>query len=85
MILFLPRTEHHRLLRLHQASSANLSNDKLYDILASNPQAAYSELRRHKSPSATKISVLKVGEKIFNRDKFANGFYENLKQLKTKG
>ena len=77
------RTNHRRLWRRHQASSANLNNDKLHDILTSNPQAAYTELRRHKSSSATKISELKVGDKTYQGEKVANGFYENMKRLKT--
>ena len=77
------RKKHRRLWRRHQAHAATQADALLHDLLTSDPKAAHSELRRHKSSSETKISELKVGDQVFLGEEVADGFFQNMKQLKT--
>ena len=56
---------------------------KLHSILTSNPSTAFKTLRKHKSSSNDEVNELHVENKVYHDDKIIDGFYENIKCLKT--
>ena len=77
------RTKHRRLCRRNDSLSAQLRDQRLDTILSGDPRAAFKELRQLKATKSEKIAELKVGDKVFQGDKVADGFFENILQLKT--
>ena len=77
------RTKVRRLWRRHQSSLAIAQNDTVFTVTSADPRRGYHALRSQKSTSSGKISELKVKNTIFHGEDVADGFYHNIKSLKT--
>ena len=72
-----------QISRRQQAISSIERDEVLDSILTDNPQAASRALRSHKSTVSTKISELKVNDKIYTGNNIADGFFDSVNNLKT--
>ena len=77
------RRKQRRLWRRHQAHLASSASEKVHQILCNDPRTPHKALKAIKQTSTSKISEIKVGDKIFSGDDVADGFYQNMKSLKT--
>ena len=77
------RKKFRRLSRRQQSSSAILRDQQLDTIITNHPQTAFKKLRSLKSSASTKISELKVDDKVYTGENIADGFYDSMVTLKT--
>ena len=65
-------------------TSAECARDaKLNQLLSNKPTEVFKLIKRKKAGDAPKIKALKVGNKIYNDDAVADGFYDSIHDLKT--
>ena len=79
----LARNNHRRLWRRHLSNKAAEQSSRVHSILDKDPSKAFKELKSLKSAPSNKISELKVGDKLYLGDDVAEGFFSNMKTLKT--
>ena len=77
------RAEVKRVTKDWQRSEAVKRDQRLSDILTSNPSAVYSFLRSAKSGASKPIQKLKVSEKTYPSELVPDGFYDSLTSLKA--
>ena len=78
------RKAHRCVWRRHQAAEEQVRDQKLSSITTKAPSEAFKLLRSVRSSASTKISEIKVGDKIYSGQDVATGFYHNIENLKTK-
>ena len=78
------KSEHRKLVRKHE-NSINVERDqKVFSILSSNPSAIFARIKSIKATSTDNIPFLTVGDKVFYGENVKDGFFESIKNLKTK-
>ena len=74
---------HQNLVRKHNVSKEIERDDEFNDILSKQPSKVYKTIKNRKSSQSSKLKSLKVGDKTYNEESVADGFYDSLVQLKT--
>ena len=77
------RKAHRRAWRRSQAIHEQDRDQKLSALCTKNPNDAYKHLRSVRSTSSSKISEIKVGDKVYQGKDVATGFFHNIEKLKT--
>ena len=77
------RKSHRRIWRRHQFSLESSNYAKTHEILSNDPKNAFKHLKSLKSTASGKIPELKAGDNIYYGENVADGFFQNIKNLKT--
>ena len=77
------RKSHRRIWRRHQFSLESSNYAKTHEILSNDPKNAFKHLKSLKSTASGKIPELKAGDNIYYGENVADGFFQNIKHLKT--
>ena len=64
-------------------NGVSIESIDIHSILGNEPSKAFKKLKSLKSTPSSKISELKVGSETFHDEKVADGFFHNMKNLKT--
>ena len=78
------KSNHRKLIRRLENLKNVERDQKLFSILSSSPFSIFKRIKALKAPSAIQVPFLTVGEKVFVGDNVKDGFFESIKNLKTK-
>ena len=74
---------HQNLVRKHNTNKEIEQDDDFNEILSKKPKQIFKTIKNRRSSQTTKLKSLQVGDKIYTEEKVADGFYDNISQLKT--
>ena len=74
---------HQNVVRKYNVNKEVKLDDELNEIITKQPHKIYKSIKQRKTSQSTKVKSLKVGEKTYNEDSVADGFFDSISQLKT--
>ena len=74
---------HHKALRNHKVSQEIERDNQLLALLSKQPKDIFKAFKNAKSSQSSKLKSLQVGNKTYSEESVADGFFDNISQLKT--
>ena len=81
--LLTARTRYRQTVRRERLKESIERDSRLHSIVTKNPRSIYSYLRSIRKTNNSTIQALHVGEKLYEGDSVADGFYDSMTSLKS--
>ena len=74
---------HQKALRNHKVSQEIERDNQLLALLSKQPKDIFKAFKNAKSSQSSKLKSPQVGKKTYSEESVADGFFDNISQLKT--
>ena len=76
------RTAHRKLERYHRAELSRKRDEKLFQLISSNPNSIFKSIKSSKRGVASRVHKLRVGNKVYHDKNIGDGFFDSISSLK---